>query len=422
MKKRILTMVLACTIALSMAGCGKYQLVRVEEEDKQAAEALKTADETSAAFEEAEEESEEIEEEKPEYPVLGDNVEGYDGFAYLYDEVLTTDAELNEEKNTMKKDSVVVYIIQDEYNYVSRSSASSSRAGVSLYVDVNPYMMTYNDDNTIAENLEKLVEEDYSQFNTTEYKDIVISEPEGGIDWARMTVSCIKYLEWDDSYDVLYDTYYYKQLSDSLGVSVNISVSKNDSTGKTQEILDEVSDFYELDIMWEPDEAAKKLENYLSSGVKENTVTTGFMTFNLPEGWKEDEELTDYSTYFYAPSGITVSNDGYIYVSDEYVSDEINIEIFNGNEDLAKEMLQQSEGIENIENVSTESIGNTAIGKTVLIKADWSLSKSKVNINYYLGQKGYYVYTVVGVEIDGSDVGALDAAADIVENAAVKEY
>ena len=95
MKKRVvLCFMLACMMT-ALAGCGSAE---TKEAAATAAETEEDGDGKDSRAEDADkEESEEKEEKKTsDGPVLGgENVEGYEDFAYLYEELLMTETEEN---------------------------------------------------------------------------------------------------------------------------------------------------------------------------------------------------------------------------------------------------------------------------------------------------------------------------------------
>lgn len=234
MKKRIVLCVLLGLLMAGLAGCGADKAKETsakaesgeekedEEEDEEEEEkASKKKSKKSKKSEEdvneedAKDEEEVDEEEKEDKEdkeskkdskkkskkkasgiVLGsDEAEGYEGFEYLYEEILMTDTEENEETGKKERKSLTVFVPDDDYSTASGNYAYANSMGVNFRVELEPYLRYDAEDYLPEENLEAYMEASYDPFYTTDYKDMVISDVEA-IDngAARCTV---EYCEYD---------------------------------------------------------------------------------------------------------------------------------------------------------------------------------------------------------------------------------
>ena len=412
---------LLVSILVITTGCGIVNPIgkeAVQAEDKKTEE--QTQSEGKIKSEDAERQ----------HPVLGqENIDGYEGFTYLYDEVLMTVAKQNEETGKMERSKLTVYVPMNDSTYLSQNTVSASKLGVELYAELEPYMQSDPEDYLPAENLDAYIQSTFDPFFHTEYRDLVVSKAETvGENAARATVEFGLYSDFDNSCDALFYTCYYIELENKQNLLVMVSVNANQATVKTPALIEELEKFYQFDIDWDADRAAKKKEVCIAAGER-NNFSTGYLLFDLPKNWNkidesmeepdcyEDGEFHDFSEcYVYAPEG----TDGpdvreNFSITKEHVGSDISGSDLKANSEiLAEGMIQEFEGA--VEDINVEDCGETAIGDTIKLSYEMQDGDVKAKIEHYMGiSKGELIYlTATQVEETGADVFAV--VQDILKN------
>lgn len=443
MKKKLLMCLLVGCLTASLFGCGsadkaKEALAEVtEEKDDEEEEAKedkekedKEKEEESAKEdkekEEKDEEKEEVKEEEEkkkssDNPVLGDeDIEDYDGFEYLYGELLMTDAEENEETGKMERHKLTVFIPQDEYASISGNRAYVNSMGVLLQVELNPYIRYDADDYLMEENLQLYLDNNYDPFYTNDYKDLVMSEiEEVGENAYRATVEYCEYNSWDEDYSTVFCTYYYKELESGATVMVEVEVDEKEITGKAPRMLEELEAFYEFDINWDADRAQQKREAYIASG-GDHTYSTGYLLFELPENWDEVTEGVDYDENVYAPEGEVDFSGCMISFYREFMDEEIDVRVFAESQDETKAILEESLEME-ITDFSVE-MTDTVLGEAAKISYSASDEEISGQGQCYFVSEGYYVYTIQAYKLDEATEDPFIVLDGILQTGQVKEW
>lgn len=315
---------IAAALLLSFAGCQTATTSSASTASKATSSA---ASQASSAASEADSKAESKPAAKSGTPVLGGEDMEYEGFQYLYKENLSTQSKENKETKKMESKSLAVYIPQDEYGYVNRNRADSSKMGVNFTVDIEPYLQYNEDDYTLSENLQYVVDGEFDP-EYTYHSNIKVGavEEDKTNNSARVVVTYTDYNEYDKTYTGYTSTYFLKQLDNGLKVLAQTDISSDNATGKTPELLAELEAFYGCKFEWDAADAKKRVEEATKAGpppassgaaaetsgetavgemveasnVKnaDGTFTNSGLTFALPEGWDYSE---DYE--FYAPDG-----------------------------------------------------------------------------------------------------------------------
>lgn len=395
MKKRVvLCFMLACMMT-AFAGCG---LAETKEAAATAAETEEDGDGKDSRAEDADkEESEEKEEKKTsDGPVLGgENVEGYEDFAYLYEELLMTETEENKETGKKERKKLTVYIPDDEYSTANGNYAYANTMGVNFRVELEPYLRYDAEDYLPEENLDEYVASKYDPFYTADYKDVVINPAEETADGVISTVEYCRYNDWDEVYYSVFCTYYLAELESGETVLVTTEITSSDVTGKTERLLDELEQFYQIDIYWDEEKANKKSADYAENGT-ENTYSTGSLLFELPEGWAEDDELSTYDMPVYAPEGDSGFAGCMVSVYEDYLgyNEDVDITVLvdSAGEELVKEALGES-----VTDFSTE-ICDTGLGKAAKIVCTVSEGEYSANVVMYIVVSDYNIYRIMSVD------------------------
>lgn len=429
MKKSVLFCLMACCFLFLFSGCNLIKDVK-ETVKAGAGEDITVIDDEEKAVPEETEPEEEILEE-PEIrvgtdgPVLGQkDIEDYDGYTYLYCEQLRTDSTQNEETGKMENKELAVFIPVSDYNYVDRSSISGEKLGVRFDIDLEPYIRYDEEDYLMAENLQYYIDSQYDPFYSTDYKDLVISEVEEiGSSAVRVTVEYCNYDKYSDNYTPVFATYYLAELEDAVTVLVCMEVNAEEATGKTPQMIEELESFYQFEIDWDADRAQQKLEDYLASG-GDTTFSTGYVMFELPEGWREDTSNSDYSTDLYAPGGNADSAGCGLALYEEYLGYEtVDPDILENNPDA---LIQIVEGYltESAVDVKVSYYGKTCLGVAVKCEMEMPVDDddemAQVHMYYVFNES--YMYLVTAMKYSDIDEDPFAVAEDILQNGTVPVY
>lgn len=419
MKKRILMLLLTVGLTLAVTGC----------QDKKAtvgnAEDVSTTEESTAEESEEQEEKEEEEEvsepKKKSGAVLGGNTDDLEGFEYLYAEPLMTESQQNEESGKMESKTVTVMVPINDYNSVGRDYVYSDKLGVTMNIQLNPYFQYNQEDYLMTENLQKYLDDEFDEFYSTDYKALEISKIEEiGNGRAYATANYVYYDKWDDMYVPIYTVYYACELEKDLTVLLELEINLAESTGKTPELLAEIESFYEIDIDWDKETQEKKVSDFLASDeANSNSYSTGYLMFDLPEGWKEDSDF-DYTMDCYAPGGDAVFSECVVAIDREFTSETYDVTAFLEYPELTKEMFLQEAG-EDADNLAVEDMGETGLGRTVKITMDVDIDGITAHYAFYFATSDYYIYTIYAMQTDDATEDAFAVADDLVKNAKLRD-
>lgn len=424
MKKKLIAGLLALAVALSVSACGGDG---GNSENRDSRDHMESVDEDESGdqtdLDEEESDTDQVEpddsDESSSQCTLGPEVDSdYDGFTYLYCETLMTESKENAETGKMESKSLSVFIPKGDYTSVNRDRAYTDYLGVDFTVSLNPYIRYEQEDYLPEENLEYYVDGEYNPFYYPEYKAVEILDAEEEGLGTKTTVKFCRYDSWDQEYIPVFATYYLVELADDLTVLVEIKVSLDEVTGKTALLLQELSDFYGIDIEWSKEEAEKKLEAFLESPEADtNFVSTGYMIFELPKGWEQDWNWSDdYSAYCFAPGGdakfaecvITVRREYQGYDSDfdiaKIVSSQKNMDEFTA---LLEQMNEL--GLD----MTAENYGDTVLGPALKLTTKVSYDDyDEFEEDYYMSYDGYTYYLQVNYTTDT----IVENIAEIVDN------
>jgi len=353
--------------------------------------------------------------------VLGsDEAEGYDGFNYLYEEILMTDTEENKETGKKERKSLIVFIPDDEYSTASGNYAYANSMGVNFRVELEPYLRYDAEDYLPEENLEAYMESSYDPFYTTDYKDMVVSDVEA-IDngAARCTVEYCEYDKWDEVYHTIFTTYYLTELENGYTVLVEVEVDDAEVTGKTSNLLDELSQFYQFEIDWDADRAKQKREAYAANET-ENRYSTGNVLFDLPLNWKEDTDLSDYENMVFAPEGDTEFSGCMISVYNEYMSYDEELDLEALVEEGGKAELE--EGMSATVTEYNAEIVETGLGEAAKISYSIKDNDYKATGEMYFLSINGYAYTIQALMTEDAVEDPFIVLDGILSTATVREW
>lgn len=428
MKKslKVCMLALCMCMALIFSGCAAKQIMKnQQEEEKVDVTAQETEDPENDVEAEGGTDAETQEEEQQDVsdpsgvPVLGQKgIEDYEGYEYLYCEKIRTQSEKNEESGKMESSELAVFIPQTDHAYVNTNSVRGNYLGVSFDIELNPTIRYNKDDYLPEENLDYLMESEFNPFYRAERKGAVVSEAKAVDDnTAFVEAEYFQFNTYDDSYSPVYALYFLRDLGEGRTVYVEFSIDGNSTTGKTPMLLDEMKQFYDIDIAWNKEEMDKKLEDYLASG-GDNTFSTGYLLFELPEGWKEDYDTGDYSTTVYAPGGDAARANCMITFADEYAG----YEAFKG--------VTSDEMVEAVETYMDEGemksdvsyYGETCLGPAVCSIVEEDASDGKVIAHFYWIFSDSYLYRITAIALDGVEENPFLIVEGILESGQVQSY
>lgn len=404
MKNKVIAAFLAASMVFGLTACGSATPTASDVTgDRKVVKEEADEEEVEEAEEETEEVEEEVEEEtksKAKGVVFGSKeASGYTDFAYLMEAIIATS-----DTKSGNKASFSVYIPDDDYSSVSGSRARSSRMGVTFEVDVAPYLQYDAEDYTVVENLEEYVTSEM-EYSSSSYYGVTVGEVEELADGSAVCeVSYMDYESYDDAYYPYYEQYNLKELKDGVYALTVVEINADETTGKTESLVEELESFYEIDINWDENFAdTKRAEFENSDEFNPDAFNLGFMSFELPEGWAKDEDESSYDEYVFAPNGNYALADVAITVTNDWSSDDI-ITMLLSDEEYTKTYFESYfEGM--IDDVKVEDMGETFMGKTAKITIDASTDDGSATLTYYMGQEDYdvniiYVYSWEGESAD----------------------
>lgn len=389
MKNKLITALLTGAVLSVLTACGGKE-PSASDLTTNRAHATEVNDAAETDGEETEEVTEEPEEETKAVGgvVFGsDEAKGYDGFEYLMEELVSTSNTRSGDKKTLS-----VFVPDGDYPSVSGSYATSERMGVVVDVDIDPYIQYNAADYTMEENLEAYVEDEMS-YSSYLY-GVDIGEVESlGKDAAICEVTYMEFDSYDNTYAPRYQIFYLKEMGDNVMALVDIYIRADETTGKTKDLLAELSSFYQIDIGWDDSFAeAKRAEFESSDEYNADAFNLGYMTFELPEGWEKDEDESSYSEAVFAPKGDATGGYGYISIEEDYSDDEGVIDEMLSDLEYTQSYFEEVLG-EDVTDLVIDDAGETFLGRTLVMemKADGDTGI------FYIAQSGYSQYAIYAV-------------------------
>lgn len=411
MKKRWIVSLMVLCMMFALSGCGMDKIIKGvlsgQVGPREVSESKETLERSVVP-----ESTEAVVTVPSEHPVFaGEVVEGYTGFKYLEEVVLESDSDDGSD--------VSVYIPIDDYSYINEDRASSTALGVEVEVELNPYINGDEEDYLPSENLEDFLEEEFNPFYSVSSRDVVISDIQNvGENGAWVTV---EYCQLGEYYDngciVMFSTYYFEELADGTMVLVGIHVDQEEATGKTPQLLAELEAYFQMDVNWDADKAAQKLEAYLAAGV-ENVFSTGYLLFELPEGWEND--YTDWEADTFCPGGDRETASSSISIAYEYSGEKIEMQDFFADDEEVEAFLSEMYGIE-VENATMAYYGETCMGDATKMSFTSQDTDGQVQCEIYLISSSEYLFIVYGLEVEGATESPFPIIEDILLNGQLSE-
>ncbi|MCM1038041.1 MAG: hypothetical protein NC314_04020 [Roseburia sp.] len=398
MKNKVVTALLMATVMFGLTACGGSAVPSASDltnrgSDTQEDDTAQEETEGEDTEEEETEVKEEVEEEEEVKTASGivfgsDEAKGYTGFEYLMEELVST-------SNTKSGDkaSFSVFVPDGDYPSVSGGSARCERMGVTVEVDVDPYLQYKWEDYTMRENLEEYVDgELYSDYYGLEIGEI----EELGDDCAICEVTYLEYSSYDSTYTPYYELFCLRDMGDNVMAVIDIRIEAEETTGKTQSLLDEVSSFYELDINWDESFAETKKAAFENSDeYNADAFNLGYISFELPDGWDKDESESTYDEDIFGPNGDAYGI-GYISVAKDYAGEPDMIDDMLSDIDYTTSYFEEAFG-DDVSNVVVEDAGETFLGRTLKIEMHLEEEDGYDLGIFYLAQDNYVQYAIYAV-------------------------
>lgn len=355
-KKMLLYLIMGCLSAAVLGGCGSkeqsegagttFEAIREESEKPEKESRSKETEETG-------EEEEKQDQVHP--PVLGEeDLQDYDGYAYLQWKLLTSDS----------GEQVEVYLPADEDAYESESTISGYNFGISYSVELDPFIS--GEDQKIYERLDDYLDDIYDPEYNEDYYDIVVRDAERiDSDTAYATAEYCKYYEYDDSYCAVFATYLLKQLDNDVTVLLEVKVNSDDVEAQTEYLIGELTSFYQCEIDWDEERAEEKIKALREDG-NGGAAFGGSLAFDIPEEWSRDETESTDDAYVYAPYGDASAANCLVSISREYTGmDASEIEILDNNREFLVDMVKAELENEDAFDADVSFYEDTELGLTV---------------------------------------------------------
>ncbi len=407
MKKRVALLCMAVLTAVGICGCtGKENRAAMEESEQK----KQTVEGELAANKKSENKQ------TVQKPVLGVDDDSYEGFQYLV-------------PYKMKSDNykAVVYLPDCDYAVNELGSAMAEKQGLSVIVQLEtPLVADRTDEATMEECLQEYVtlekevmEEIFEGYSEVEMSEVRVINDD-------RVVSDYSYLLYDtyyEKYTSYWGIYYLEKVDDGRVFLFTIEVD-GDSTGEeTEEILEEMAEYLQIDIDYDEEALQAKAAQYNENEQEEDTegedaegdneFSTGFWTFELPEGWEKDRFASTDDQFVFAPGGKIKAGSGAVAISEKYVGQDVSY-IRELDEDKLVQLFELILGDE-LEISDISVVGDTAVGYTVKIE----LEEKGINMVTYLVFEGQSAYMVAAME-DGTGTEAFEVAEHIINTAKVK--
>lgn len=286
-----------------------------------------------------------------------ENASGSKDFKYLTEKNLTT-------TNTGSKQEaeIPVYVPDGEKTYASGASAKGECAGVSVKVDLEPYVQYKQEDYAVSTNLEKYVEGEIDYYYESYFDLEVTAIEELRKDAASCEMNFMKYNALEDTCAPFLVVYSLHKIDDEILALVVVTIDAENTTEETDSLLEELSSFYRIPLRWDPSFAEIKRAKFENTGeAVDGIFYLDGLSFELPEGWDFDEAASGYGSTFYAPDGDFDNADAGICLMEVMESFGL-IEYMLEDEEETLQMLGEMEGVQDLK---MEDVGFTFLGRTI---------------------------------------------------------
>ena len=420
MKKRVLMIMMAVMMTASLTACGGSESGK--EKDVSKVEETEEEDEEEADEEEEADAKEDRKKDKDkkddsEVPVIGNDVDDYDGFEYLTAYTLTGEDA-----------TAVVYAPDDEYAFGGgeESYVGTELNGVYVEYEIDPYVQYEQETFSVEENMDYYVSDWYDyRLSDEDVLEVEMSEVKTvGDDAAYASITIVGYDDMEDRNYFRWELYYLYQTDEKM-ILAEIQVDSAYDIEGAEDVVKELEKYLDADFDYDEDAMQEMADNcdvadkpdvdddddVIGGGANEDgTFSTDYWTFELPEGWDADPLMEDTNQYAYAPNGDIEEAECAVVIQSEYIGEDTSI-IEDMKEDAVVEFIQEMLQ-EDIEGAECEMLGHTAVGYTIKAVFEYE----GVDAVAYFVFDEYYAHTVMAMQYGGGDE-AFDAAEEIIYSA-----
>lgn len=420
MKKRVLMILMAVMMTASLTACGGSESGK--EKDASKVEETEEEDEEEADEEEEADAKEDRKKDKDkkddsEVPVIGNDVDDYDGFEYLTAYTLTGEDA-----------TAVVYAPDDEYAFGGgeESYVGTELNGVYVEYEIDPYVQYEQETFSVEENMDYYVSDWYDyRLSDEDVLEVEMSEVKTvGDDAAYASITIVGYDDMEDRNYFRWELYYLYQTDEKM-ILAEIQVDSAYDIEGAEDVVKELEKYLDANFDYDEDAMQEMADNcdvadkpdvdddddVIGGGANEDgTFSTDYWTFELPEGWDADPLMEDTNQYAYAPNGDIEEAECAVVIQSEYIGEDTSI-IEDMKEDAVVEFIQEMLQ-EDIDDAECEMLGHTAVGYTIKAVFEYE----GVDAVAYFVFDEYYAHTVMAMQYGGGDE-AFDAAEEIIYSA-----
>lgn len=217
-------------------------------------------------------------------PVLGEDAEGYGGFAYLQA------YSFGEEGGNS-----VLYLPKDEAAYIGETCMICKTEGVEVTLNYNPLYAEDVQNKSLKHRLDYTMGIEYSEIYTADRKNLEIADITVLGDHAA--ISEATYLEENQEqkgFVANWLQYYLVELEDGREFRVVIKVDSSEETPNTQSVIEELEKYLAVDLSYESGMLQTKIDSYNPSEaeiarIEGTIVKMGALEFVLPKYWIRSE-------------------------------------------------------------------------------------------------------------------------------------
>lgn len=308
-------------------------------------------------------------------------------------------------------DGVMLAVPKEGSQNAGTGSIEVEKDGLRFELVMNPDERAGVVDYPVYSALKDMAKEAYGDFFEVEAGQI----EDVSVESARTTFSYV-----NDSREGIWvedATWYLIDLNDSQSLYVCAEICYPDVTENTEKIIEELEEYYDIEIQFDEEMAEEKLYSYgdESSDPNLKTVTYNNLSFDIPKDWAEDKMMSQDGMIAYAPGGSVQNSLCGVLIyqqSGGFYSDKAQ---FIGNEAEVRRVFEESMGV-SISNLKVSDAGETFIGGTVKVSFDVAYSNGTEKYVAYYGLNTSRVYTVAAYGIGSHTNAAIEVVEMIMEN------
>lgn len=420
MKKRILTFMLALSLALSVTACSNSNTDDAMSalEDRAGREERKEKPQTGSTQEETEESTQSR---KRDAVAFGEECAGYRGFLYLQEEKILKEA-ADGETETEEADYLTIFIPQDEYASVEDNYCYAYSNGIRFSMDTDPYIYTEASASP-AQKLEEYEQYELDETLTQNAENLRVDDTVQISDHAAfVNTSYTVYNTYSEAFETYFATYYYMGTQEYQTI-IEVTVCSDEMTEKTAEIMEELESFYGFESKWDDPEEQRAQEEFRKEekNIEFGKVSTGFLMFTLPRTWFRDIYAGNYEEYVYALGGDAAAAGGQILITRIYTGETEESMTSSLKDPAYREVLMETIFGEEIATGQIVDYGDTCIGDTVKIIGSSTEEDMTYLYDVYLAGKEDYLYMIMTMEREDAHLAVSAIAENILANGILVE-